>query len=152
MYTAKYVLSFLIFLRIQISMYKLKNCDIINKRNPMLLFVMLRKFFQSNSDELAGFQKKLSTASLSVITQGLATTLHSFQNSFIATGLAQNKKKLNKMELSEHSTGVTGFDSTLNIDRQVMVRDAGTDVMESDNKNAADKKSGTSERKDQEVS
>lgn len=35
------------------------------------------------------------------------------------------------MSLSEYSTEVVGFDSTWDEDRQVLVRDAGTDAMES---------------------
>lgn len=51
------------------------------------------------------------------------------------------------MNLSEYSSEVVGFDSTWDVDKQVLVRDSGTDAMES-LLEVSDKSLSTSETKE----
>lgn len=51
------------------------------------------------------------------------------------------------MNLSEYSSEVVGFDSTWDVDKQVRVRDSGTDTMES-RLEFSDKSTSTSEMKE----
>lgn len=55
------------------------------------------------------------------------------------------------MNLSEYSSEVVGFDSTFDKDKEVMVRDAGTDAMEPDLK-TSDSSTSTNDRKETGVS
>lgn len=55
------------------------------------------------------------------------------------------------MNLSNYSSEVVGFDSTFDKDKEVMVRDASTDVMES-NLKFAETSTSTNEKRDFAVS
>lgn len=55
------------------------------------------------------------------------------------------------MNLSDFSSEVVGFDSTFDKDKEVMVRDAGTDAMESELK-TSDSSTSTNDRKETGVS